>query len=255
MQLGMSLWEDQAMKCKQVGVSVVAFLLLAGPALAETARGVITKVDLNNKELTIRGKARGSGKGSFTFRLSDDARVMVAGQKGTAKDLHPGRRVRVQYDDQDNQRVITSIRVLGRTNAGGRPILGRVQDIAPDEGKITVRGKLAKGERRKEITLELPKDVKVTRAGKAYPLDNLQEGALVRVMYRERSGKRVAQAIQVIDAQALLSRMRDTMKKADGYLRMAEFYLDMMEKSRKPARKTEKDTDKNNDSNNDTDQE
>src|SRR5262249_7689784 len=96
MQLGMSLWEDQAMKRKQVGVSVIAFVLLAGPALAETARGVITKVDLNNKELTIRGKARGSGKGSLTFRLSDDARVMVAGQKGTAKDLHPGRRVRVQ---------------------------------------------------------------------------------------------------------------------------------------------------------------
>jgi Cu/Ag efflux protein CusF len=230
------------MQRKHVGVSVIAFLLLAGPAVAETARGVITKVDLNSKEVTIRGKGKGTGKGTMKFSLSNDARVTVGRDKGTAKDLRVGKRVRVQYETQDNdQRVIKSIRVQGQKGTDGRPILGRVKDIDLEKRQITVRGRLAKGEPRREITLELPKDAKVTRAGKPYSVDNLGEGTLVRVLYRDRNGKRVAQSIQVIDPEALISRMRESMKKADNYLKMAEFYLKMVEKPKKTAKRRQSD--------------
>jgi len=223
------------MNAKHFAGVLVAGLLLAGPALAETARGIITKVDLENGQLVVRGKGKGTGKGTMTFTLVKDSRVEQGKNAGKVKDLEVGRRVRVRYKDEDDRLIVTSVRVLGRkaARANGRPILGRVQKIAVKDRQITVRGKLAKGEKRREITLDLPANVKVLRAGKPFKLNDLEEGTLVRVEHRSRDGRLVAQTIQVIDAQALIDRSRQAMNKLDFYLKMAELYLQMHKKPKK----------------------
>ncbi len=209
------------------GVALVG-LLVAGPAGAETARGVITKVDVEKGQLVIQGK----GKGSMTFSLVKDARVEKGKKDGKVKDLRVGRRVRVRYKEDGEKLVATSVRVMGRkaARANGRPILGRLQDIDLEDRQITVRGKLGRGEKRRAITLDLPDGVKVTRAGKPFKLKDLEKGTLVRVEHRTRGGQLEAQAIHVIDAQALIDRTRHAMNRLDFYLKMAELYLNAMKK-------------------------
>jgi Cu/Ag efflux protein CusF len=219
---------------KQIAVSLVASIVLAAPALADVARGVITKVDLDKKEVEVRGKGRGARKGSMTFILGNDTQVTVGKKDGSLKNLKVGRRVRVEYEAQDNQRVITAIRVKGGKGAReDRPILGKLQRVSPQQRKITVLGRNAQGEKRTEITLDLPPDVKVTRAGNPIKLSDLKEGAFVRVVRQARAGKNVATAIQVIDPDAVISRARETMSKADFYLKMAEWYLKSVQKPAK----------------------
>jgi predicted RNA-binding protein len=234
------------MLCKCFGFSLLASVVVMASALADEVRGVITRVDLDKKEIVVQSKGRGVRKAALTFTLGKNTRVTVGRQAGNLENLSVGRRVRVQYEMQEEQRIATAIRVQGKKSSGaeGQEILGKLQRVALQDRQITVLGRAAKGVKKTEIILDLPANVQVTRAGKPLKLDQLQEGTFVRIGHRKKDGKIIATSIQVIDAQALISRTRQTMNKtrqtmnkADFYLKMAEWYLKTLDKPKKTEQK------------------
>src|SRR6266851_7871123 len=104
-------WEGLAMQRKRYFLVLVAGLALNGAASAVEVRGVIAKVDADKKELTLDGKGKDRGK-TFTFPLTDDTRILLGSKAGTAADLAPGKRVRVDYEERDGKRTNVVIHAL-----------------------------------------------------------------------------------------------------------------------------------------------
>jgi len=64
-----------------VGAALVLFVV-GGFVLAETYRGLITKLEKDKVTIKTRGKKKGEGK-EMTFKVSADTKIMKAGKKGS----------------------------------------------------------------------------------------------------------------------------------------------------------------------------
>jgi hypothetical protein len=194
----------------------LAGLVIGAACSAAEIHGVISAIDLDKNELRIDG--RGNTRGStIAFTLDDKTLVLFGREKGQPADLKAGRRVRIEYEEDDSgHRLARVLRVSGRPGAtsvatpvaapampaGGDGITGTLQRVARSDREIVVIGPGPKGPET-ETTIAVPENAKIVREGKPSSLDALKEGDAVAVRV-ERNGKRVtALEVQVGPGAAL----------------------------------------------------
>jgi Cu/Ag efflux protein CusF len=195
---------------------LVAFLVSAGLCLADEFRGKITKVDPAKKEVTVEG--RGSGRGlALSFAVNADTRIQMGRESAKLEDLQAGDRVRLLFENRNNQRVALTINDLslrrllqpGDAAAGNAPPPLPVPQ-APAAGPNTVTGRLirvgvtereiiiltAQGGKETEMTLLVPANVKIAHDDKPLKLEELKAGQQVTIRTEKRDGHLMAADIQ-----------------------------------------------------------
>ena len=86
-------------------VVVAALMICVAPALAESAKGKITKVDAAQKTFAMQ---TADGK-SLTFTCGDQSKVRLNNKDAQLSDLKEGQEVTVTYDVQGGKNVATAI--------------------------------------------------------------------------------------------------------------------------------------------------
>jgi hypothetical protein len=232
----------------------IALLVPAGRVVAEEVRGVVSGVDLSKHELRVDGRGPARGE-TVTFTLDDKTLVLFGSQKGSAMDLNPGRRIRVEYEVAgDGTHIARVVRAAGRplaaraTPAGritpaappvatgpnaaatGDAVTGVLQRVARADREIVVIGPGAKGPET-ETTVAVPEGAKVVKEGKPSSLENLKEGDAVAVRVERRDGKLTAVEVQAgpgaalsaatpaPDRSQMIPRIRQALHMADEVLR------------------------------------
>jgi cold shock CspA family protein len=220
--------EVSVMSSKQWTVALVASLAVTGVVptgrlAADEMHGVISGIDLAKNELLVdgRGNARGT---TMRFVLNGKTLVLFNSEKGSAKDLASGRRVRVEYEQvRDGERTARVIRALGRPAAAARAvetrppapgpfrgvaqgdaITGVLQRVARADRELVVIGPGAKGPDT-ETTVAVPEDVKIVKDGKPVGLEALKEGDAVSVRAEQKAGRLTAREVVVGQGAPLTS--------------------------------------------------
>src|SRR5207245_2534421 len=86
-------------------------------AAADSVRGVITKVDLDKKEVLVESRGlRMRGEYVLVF-LTPETQIRLGLKPGEPADLATGRRVLVQCDLRDGKRLASKITVSGQSEA------------------------------------------------------------------------------------------------------------------------------------------
>ena len=85
------------MICKNYVTSLL-LLLIGGVAQAEEIRGVIRKIDPENKELVIEARGLRTRGLPMTFEIGRDTRILIGHETGKLADLQPGERVLLSYE-------------------------------------------------------------------------------------------------------------------------------------------------------------
>jgi hypothetical protein len=179
-------------------------LFFAASVPAAEIRGVISKVDTENKELLVEGLGRG-GKGiTFVFLLNDDTRVLFLANVGSFGDLVVGRRTRVIYEGRDGKQIALVIRPLyprprskdPDASAPANSAGGVLRLINSNDREIVVVDASPKvGE--SETTLHIPKDLKVQRGDRATEFGDLKEGEAISFEAEKKDGKMLAKSLRV----------------------------------------------------------
>jgi hypothetical protein len=199
--------------------ALLTILVLAGPSLAEEVRGVITRVDLARKKVVVEGRGRGVRGVALTFTLARDCQIMFGRETGTPDDLEAGRRVRVRFETDNGEKVASLLRVRGRLpdRNDGKTVTGTLKRLDREKAEIVVSVRVGKRTPAREVTLTLADKIAVTRGGKTIPLEQLKEGARIRVHRESRKGTMVAQSIQVVGIQwgDLITQLRGILDLAD----------------------------------------
>lgn len=215
-------------------LAAIPLFVSAGFCRAEEFRGKITKVDATKKEVVVEG--RGSTRGlALEFTVNQDTRIQFGREPAKFEDLQEGDRVRLFFENRNNQRVALAITDLslrprlapagnaqpgnapggnapGGNAPGGKPpaapsagpnavtgpntVSGRLLRVGFSEREIVVISPAAQGAKETETTLLVPSDVKITRDQKALKFEELKTGEQVTIRTEKREGHLVAAAIQ-----------------------------------------------------------
>jgi cold shock CspA family protein len=192
--------------------ALIAGLMLTAAAPAEVMRGVVSRVDLDKKELQLEGRGRGVRGAVVTFILSDKTSVLFGDQAGGLPDLEPGRRVRIECETTDAGRVAQAIHVLnGRrptatvvpdmppvppVPADGDALTGVLRRVGYSDREVVLISPGAKGADA-ETTVAVPETAKIVKDGKEATLDDLKEGDAAAVQVEQKNGRPSALSIQV----------------------------------------------------------
>ena len=217
-----------------IGGMVLTFVF-ALPVQADNVRGVITKIDLDKKEVLVETRGlRQRGEFVLVF-LTADTEIRLGLKAGQTADLATGRRVNVQFDLRDGKRLASRITVngLGEATPDATPaapadpnsVRGTLRRIDFTEREIVI---IRTGDR--EETFPVPEDVVVTKDQKAIRFDDLKEGQQIVVKFEMQDGKRVAKSIQVGGVAAVglegrerpIQKVREILKMVDELLQRAE---------------------------------
>jgi Cu/Ag efflux protein CusF len=96
---------------KFIMVALGAFFLWTANGRADEFRGKITKVDAAKKEVVVEG--RGSGRGlALSFAVNAETRIQMGRDPAKLEDLQAGDRVRLLFENRNNQRVALAINDL-----------------------------------------------------------------------------------------------------------------------------------------------
>ena len=235
--------EDRAMFTKNSLLVLLVGLALASSLSAAEIRGVISKVDPENKELLIEGLGK-AGRGiTFTFVLTDDSRVLFGANTGSLADLVVGKRIRVIYDERDGKQVVLIVRPLylqprskeAIPAAPGNGSGGVLRLINSNDREIVVVGADAKGGE-SETTLRVPKDLKVQRGDKASDFDGLKEGESLSFDAEKKDGRFLAKSLRVgpPDPNAKQApAMRPDDKKGEKAMKVLEIVFQILDQMRR----------------------
>jgi Cu/Ag efflux protein CusF len=250
------------MTALRFSLSLAAGLLLIAPASADEARGRISRIDADKKEirLEMRRPLRGGG-GVLDLKIDAKTEIFIGGQPAKMSDLAPGRRIRVVFETLDGKPVAQVIRSLGPLTLpsppagrgrgeGGQPaappaaapkegegVAGTLQRISSTDREIVVIGRGDKGAE-KETTIAVPEATAITRDGKKISLDDLKEGETATVKTESRKGKLTAISIQIgrpADAKPPAPPRRNFIPRLRQALKLADELLREMEEQDKPA--------------------
>jgi hypothetical protein len=187
-------------------LALLAGLALAASTPAAEIRGIISKVDGENKALVIEGLGKGGRGITFTFVLTDDTRILFGANAGSLADLVVGRRTRVVFDERDGKQIALTLRPLypqpkskDTISAVPTPANGSggvLRLINSNDREIVVVGADTKGGE-SETTLHFPKDLKVLRGEKATDFDGLKEGESLSFEAEKKDGKFMAKSVRV----------------------------------------------------------
>ncbi|HEV2949449.1 MAG TPA: DUF5666 domain-containing protein [Gemmataceae bacterium] len=202
---------------KFIMVALGVFLLWTANGRADEFRGKITKVDAAKKEVVVEG--RGSGRGlALSFAVNPDTRIQMGREPAKLEDLQAGDRVRLLFENRNNQRVALAINDLSLRRllpppdapAGNAPppppvpqaplgpntITGRLIRLGVTEREIVVVTPATQGGKETEMTLLVPADVKIINDQKTLKLEELKTGEQVAIRTEKRDGHLVAASIQ-----------------------------------------------------------
>ena len=222
--------------------SLLSLLAVLGIGLAASAaevRGIIIKVDAGKYELTLEGRGRGVRGKSLTFRLDPKAEIVAGTQPGKMADLVAGKRVRVVYEMQGNERVAVRITLPGEAIApvtvpapiGANAVAGTLRRVALTDREIVVISPGSKGGAEIETTIAVPDSAKITRDQQAIRLEDLREGMQVVVQTEKKDRQLIAKSIQIGAAAPLapeagretrIERIRQILKMIDAALQRIE---------------------------------
>ncbi|HBI41626.1 MAG TPA: hypothetical protein DDY78_02055 [Planctomycetales bacterium] len=198
------------MTTPRFALALIAGLTLAAAAPAEVMRGVVTRVDLDKKELDLEGRVGGVRRVMTTFALSDKTSVLFGDHAGAPTDLMKGLRVRIEFEEPSF--VAQVIHVLN----GRRPAAAVVPDVPPvpavpmdgdaltgvlrrigySDREVVLVGPGPKGAET-ETTVAVPAAAKIVKDGKDATLDDLKEGDGAAVQVEAKDGRPSALSIQV----------------------------------------------------------
>jgi hypothetical protein len=240
--------------------AIITVLISAALGRADEFRGKITKVDTTKMEVVVEGRS-GAARGlALGFAVNPDTRIQLGREPGKLEDLQAGDRVRLFFENRNNQRVALSITDLSfrpkaglggsapADNAPNQPpapaagpnpalgsnaIAGRLIRVGLTEREIVLLSQGSQGGKEAETTLLVPSDVKITRDQKLVKLEDLKPGEQVTVRTEKREGHMVAAAIQSggsVTATApsppsenrRIERIRQVLKLADWILQQVE---------------------------------
>jgi hypothetical protein len=174
---------------------------LTAPLAAGEVRGVVSKVNLDQKELLLEGRGRGVRGLTLTIYFTADTRFEAGRKPAQAADLSPGKHVRVLFEMRDGKQVATLVSWLGLpaatpvappAPADPNTLVGKLARVSWADHEITVIGP---GE--KETTLPVAEDATVTRDQKPILFEDLKEGEQVVVKFEKKDDKQVARSITV----------------------------------------------------------
>jgi len=209
-------------------IALSALFMTAALGHADEFRGRITKVDPAKKEVIVEG--RGAARGvALGFVVNADTRIQLGREPAKLEDLQEGDRVRLLFENRNNERVALAITDLslrpkpapggnaqpsnapagnapsGNAPAGNPPaapvtgpntIAGKLIRVGLTEREIVIVSPGAQGAKETETTLLVPADVKITRDQKAVKFEELKTGEQVTVQTQKRDGHLVAATIQ-----------------------------------------------------------
>jgi hypothetical protein len=187
---------------------LAGFAFLAGDRVAAAdVRGVIASLDSAKKELRLEGRGA-ERRSTLVFALDDKTLVLFGVEKGSVADLQAGRRVRIEFElNDDGQRVARVIRATGRppaapvaapaapVMAAGDAVTGVLQRVARSDRELVVIGPGSKGPET-ESTIAVPETAKIVKEGKPASLESLKEGDTVAVRVESRGGRLKAVEVQ-----------------------------------------------------------
>ena len=229
-------------------LALLAGLVFAAAAPAATVRGIVIRVDPDNKQLVLEGRGLGLHGVVLAFTLSADARVMCGDQPGALSDVEVGRRVRVEFETDGNHQVATLIEVSGprlgtsvvvtipptpgappAMPPSGDGVSGVLRRVGYSDREVVVVGPGAKGPET-ETTVAVPETARIVKDGKDATLDDLKEGDAATVQVEKKDGRLSALSIQVGPGAATVSkpaskvvpRLRLLLKAADEVLQDLE---------------------------------
>jgi Cu/Ag efflux protein CusF len=237
-------------------IAVASFFVSAALSGAEEFRGKITKVDSAKKTVVVEG--RGSTRGlALEFAVNGDTRIQLGREPAKLEDLQSGDRVRLVFENRNNQRValtITDLSLRPRAALAGNAPPGNAPNApaAPVAGPNTVAGRLVRvgltereivvispgsqGAKEMETTLLVPNDVKITRDQKLLRFEELKNGEQVSIRTEKRDGHLVAAAIQsggqttaAMQSPPAENRRIEKIRQA---LKLADWILQQMEEQR-----------------------
>ena len=78
------------MTTHRLALALIAGLTLAASAPADVIRGVITRVDLDKKNLIVEGRGKGVRRVSVSLGLTDKTEVLFGDQTAALSDLEKG---------------------------------------------------------------------------------------------------------------------------------------------------------------------
>jgi hypothetical protein len=242
-------------------LALLALLTCAALAPAQQVRGVITRVDLEKKELVLQLRGAGVRGMMMTVPLGKDAQIRFGQVPGNINDLPLGRGVHVAVELRDGRQVAVQVNVNGRKPAAPQGAIAPRPEgpsTAPMPRKLTddagaYRGQLrrinrtereivvaspAGGDKETYTSLPVADNAKVTRDDKPIAFDDLKEEEQAVVRTEMRDGKRVATAVMVGKVSApdvpaapqqaaqeqpsKVTRLRQILQIADAILEMVE---------------------------------
>jgi Cu/Ag efflux protein CusF len=182
-------------------LTLLVTLLLAALAQANEIRGVISKVDLDKKEILLEGRGRGGRGLTLRLELDKDTRVVFGQTPGEPADLTPGRHVHVSYEMRGEHTVALLIHALGSRptpaiQANGDAVTGTLQRVAVTDREIVVVGPGKDGPQT-ETTFAVPESTKITRGERSVSLEDLKEGEQVAVTGDKHGNRWTATAVKV----------------------------------------------------------
>ncbi len=234
------------MTTPRFALALFAFLALAAAAPAETARGIVSRVDLDKNELQLEGRGRGIRGTLLKFTLSEKTSVLFGDQAAALPDLAPGRRVRIEFEAGNAGNVALVIRILNgpRPAATGVPDVPPVPPVPTDDDALTgVLRRVAYSDREVvlvgpgpkgadvEATIAVPEAARITKDGKETTLDDLKEGESAAIQVEKKDGRLSALSIQVGAGVApvpenhrakVISKVRKVLQLADQILKGLE---------------------------------
>ena len=255
---------------KIFSIAVIALFMAASLGRADEFRGKITKVDTAKKEVVVEG--RGSARGvALGFVVNADTRIQLGREPAKFEDLQEGDRVRLLFENRNNERVALAIMDLslrprpapagnapggnasGGNVPGGNPPAGN-PPAAPVTGPNTIAGKLirvgltereiviispgAPGAKETETTLLVPSDVKITRDQKTLKFEELKTGEQVTIHTEKRDEHLVAATIQSGGQPSAAAAMppppseNRRIEKIRQALKIADWFLQQMDEQR-----------------------
>jgi len=248
--------------------SLFCLVLLTGNVRPDEARGTISRIDPDRRQIVVLVSGRGVHRLPMTFYLDDNSQITAGNQAATISDLRTGQRARIYYEMREGHRVATGITVhallgkLGDIDLGGalggvlggaapgkngepplatepqdaNAIRGVLQRVAITDREIVTVGPNSKGEGEVETTIRVPQSASVTRDGQPIKFEDLKEGQSVIVHADSRNGKIVARDVQLGSApprQGAAARS-DRVEKIRRFLKLVDALLEQQQSGDQP---------------------
>jgi hypothetical protein len=164
-----------------------ALLLLLGLALsvsADEAKGTIRSVNAQKSEIILKGVLTDT-----TYEINKDAKFCLDGKKAKVGDLNEGDRVTIDYQKNEQGRLLASeIRALRKATE----TTGAVRSVDPKRNLVILKGIV------RDSTYQLEKDATVWVNGKEGQLADVKEANQVRITYEQRGDLQMAIEVFVL---------------------------------------------------------